>query len=375
MSTPVKRVERSPSPIEAPQAPEPDAKKRAVDEDEAMPAAVPFPGLLEVQSGIAAISNSPRTIDIETLLGMLQQEVVPNFIQSSLSAQMVVKFFSTEAVSALLTLQSMPTICPSFVQSYFEWEEAAAEHVTKLWYDIDIDSPTTMTRLESALLRFLPLCKNLKLLKLNISGQFAEGAVLMVFVQRVLEKLPAQVNEIGLFIDMGKCSDQHPYEFANILDPLMLSLISRQQLCAVELDVMGDFDFCAHLAYNDTQKMISMHPRPFHFKIIERDYNYDENELFQYKYVQEKEWEECAELYNEMVADPQQAQACSLLIADKLFPKSCQTAPRHIGIAVNNEVLTECAIGGTLENMLPIDRSIKQGVIWCEYNLLKQSKG
>ena len=51
-----------------------------------------------------------------------------------------------------------------------------------------------------------------------------------------------------------------------------------------------------------------------------------------------KEWEACAEHYNDMVAHLQQTQGYSLLIADKLFPKSSQFAPVHIGIAVDNEV-------------------------------------
>lgn len=368
MAAPVKRVERPPSPTDAPQAPEPPTKQRAVDKEEAVPVAVPFPGLLEVQSGIASGPNSPRTINIEELLGMLQQEARPILAQSSLSAQMAVSFFSTEAVSALLTLQSMPTICPSFVQSYFQWEEAAAEHVTQLQYEIDLDSAKPLTRLESALLRFLPLCKNLKVLKLNISGRFAEGAFLMASVQRVLQKLSAQVNEIGLFIDMGGCSDQHPYEFAEILDPLILSLISRQQLCALELDVISSFDWYAH-DLNVLPKMISMHPRPFQLKIIDRDCLETANNLFLYKYVQEDEWEACAEFYNELVANPEQVQGYSLLIATKLFPKPRLSELRCIGIAVDNKNLIEWTMGDALEDGQPIDPSIKQGVIWCEYDL------
>lgn len=366
---PVKR-ERSPSPTEAPRAPEPTAKQRAVGEEEAVPAAVPFPGLLAVQSGIAAAANAPQAIDIEQLLAMLQKDVRASFAHSSLSAQMAVSFFSTEAVSALLTLQSMPTICPSFVQSYFQWEAAAADHVTQLSYDIDLDSATTMTRPEAALLRFLPLCKNLKVLKLKISGRYAEGAVMKASVQRVLKNLPAKVNELGLFIDMGDCSEQYASEFAEVFDSLMLSLISRQQFCSLELDVSSSLDWSQLLDSNDLPKMISMHPRPFQLKIINRDfYDYKEWNLFQYKYVQGEEWQACVELYNKMIADPEQAQAPSLLIANKLFPKPAQSSPCTIGVAVDNQVLTQWNKWDTSEEMPPIDFSLKQGVIWCEFVL------
>jgi hypothetical protein len=370
MTTPAIKRERSPSPTEAPRAPESDVKKRAVEEEEAVPVAIPFPGLLAMQSGITTFANPPRILNIEDLLGLLQKEARLIVAHSSLTAQMAVSFFSTEAVSALLIFQTMPTICPAYVQSYFQWEEGAAQHVTQLWYDIDLDSATTMTHLESAFLRFLPLCKNLNVLKLKISGRFAEGELLMACIQRVLKRLPAKVNQIGLFIDMGHCSVEYPSEFAEIFDSLMLSLISRHQLCAVELDVSSSIDWSELLDSNDLSLMISQHPRPFQLTIIDRNYEYKKvSSLFRYKYVQGEEWEACAELYNEMVADLKQAQAPSLLIANKLFPKPAQSAPSMIGVTVDNQVLTQWNSWNTSEEIPCINHSLKQGVIWCDFDL------
>jgi len=85
------------------------SKNKPLEQGLVVPTPVPFPGLLEVQRGIAA--NSPRT--------------------------------------------------------------AAVEHVTQLSYDIDLDSDMAITHSESVLLRFLPLCTNLRTLNLNITAPSA----------------------------------------------------------------------------------------------------------------------------------------------------------------------------------------------------------
>jgi hypothetical protein len=147
----------------------------------------------------------------------------------------------------------------------------------------------------------------------------------------------------------------------------MLSLISCQQLCDLELDVTSRVDWQGLLESNDLPKMISCHAYPFQLKITERGLTERKNGLFHYKHVKKKEWEACAEHYNDMVADPQQTQAYSLLIANKLFPNSSQLAPVHIGIAVDNEVLAQWPSLGFLTDAPPINPSIKQGVIWCQF--------
>ena len=270
---------------------------------------------------------------------MLQENSLLNFAPA-LSAKMAVEFFATEAVSALATLQSKP-ICPSYVQSYFKWEVAAAEHVTELSYDINLDSDMTFTHSESALLRFLPLCTNLRVLKLNISGRFADGAVMLSSVDSMLEKLPSQVNEIGLFLNLKECHGDQAEEFAPIFYPLMRSLISQQQFIALEFGFIGEVDLDTFLDSDQIPEIMSLYPRPFQLKILAKDPDKIESYLYQYKYIQGQEWREYAELYNEMVCDPEQAQSYSLLIVNQLFPKSVQsTPPLCIGIKEQNGEMT-----------------------------------
>lgn len=373
MTTPsVKRVERSPSFSEVPKALEPDDKKRAIEQGLVVPTPVPFPGLLDVQNGIAAMANPPRTIDIETFLDMIQRKALPNFAPV-MSAQMAVEFFATEAVSALATRQSKP-ICPSFVQSYFKWEAAAAEHVTGLSYDINLDSDMAITHSESALLRFLPLCTNLRVLQLNISGCYADGAVMLSSVDSVLEKLPAQVNEIGLFLNLKDCLGDQADEIAPIFYPLMSSLLSKQQLIAVEFSFIGGVDLDTLLDSDQIPKIMCMYPRPFQLKILTREPDELKSDLYQYKYIQGQEWQECAELYNEMIADPEQAQVFSLRIVNKLFPESVQSALRCISIEGQNGELSSWLQDNPLPEVVPIDPAVDQGVIWCDSQFLPSNR-
>ena len=189
-----------------------------------------------MKSGLTFRANSHRPMALETFLDMIQRETLPIFT-TELSAHMAAQFFRTQTICALATLPSIPALCPSFVKSYFRWEASAAKHITHLYHDMNLDSATGMTDQEWALLRFLPLCKKLRFLQLNISGRFAEGAVMRASVQSVLKQLPAHVTEIRLSIDMNECGDQYPCEFAKNFNSLMLSLLSCQQLCDLELDV------------------------------------------------------------------------------------------------------------------------------------------
>ncbi len=225
----------------------------------------------------------------------------------------------------------------------------------------------TLTHSEAALLRLLPLCTNLRALKLNISGCYADGAVMLSSVDSVLEKLPAQVNEIRIFLDLKDCPGDQVEEFAPIFHPLMCSLISRKQLIAIEFGFIGAVDLDSLLDSDQMPEIMNMYPRPLQLKILARDPDEIESYLYQYKYIQRQEWQEYAQLYNEMVTHPEQAQKYSLRILNKLFPESVQSGPLCIGIKGQNGEMTSWIKDDPSEEMLTIDPAINQGVIWCDF--------